>query len=83
MLTVMLFTAGQVMKEYQTPVLPVLISKVDSTTPQYLDTGKLKLFNSMEVLFPEYFQSIFKISPYHEKHFHTMELEIGSSNLLL
>ena len=84
---VVLSTAGQVLKEYPTPVLPVLISKVDSTTPQYLDTGKLKLFNSMEVLFPEYFQSIFKISPYHEKHFHTMELdktkEIGSSNLLL
>ena len=29
----------------------------------------------MEVLFPEYFQGIYGIFPYHEKHFHTMELD--------
>ena len=41
----------------------------------------------MEVLFPEYFQSISRIFPYHGKHFHTMELdktmETGFSNLVL
>ena len=35
----------------------------------------LHLFHGMEVLFPEYFQSISRISPYHGKHFHTMELD--------
>ena len=30
----------------------------------------------MEVLFPEYFQSISRIFPYHGQHFHTMELDI-------
>ena len=30
----------------------------------------------MEVLFPEYFQSISRIFPYHgQHHFHTMELD--------
>ena len=37
----------------------------------------------MEVLFPEYFQNISRIIPYHGKHFHTLELdktmEIGFS----
>ena len=41
----------------------------------------------MELLFPEYFQSISRIFPYHGKHFHTVELdktmEIGFSNLFL
>ena len=36
---------------------------------------ELDLFHSMEVLFPEYFQGIYGIFPYHEKHFHTMELD--------
>ena len=29
----------------------------------------------MEVLFPEYFQSVSRIFSYHEKHFNTMELD--------
>ena len=41
---------------------------------------------SMEVLFPQYSQSILKF-PYHEKYFHILELnktmEIGFSNLFL
>ena len=48
---------------------------------------KLDLFHGMEVLFPEYLQSISRIFPYHGKHFHTMELdktmEIGFPNLFL
>ena len=46
---------------------------------------KLDLFHSMEVLFPEYFQSVSRIFPYHGHIFHTMELvktiEIGFSNV--
>ena len=48
---------------------------------------KLNLFHSMEFLFPEYFQSISRIFPYHGQHFRTMELdktlEIGFCNLFL
>ena len=45
----------------------------------------MDLSHSMEVLFPEYYQSISRISSYHGQHFHTMELdktmEIGFFNL--
>ena len=49
-------------------------------------TNWTDLLHSMEVLFPEYFQSISKIFPCHENNVHTMELkkktmEIGFSNL--
>ena len=51
--------------------------------PTALALEKLNFFHTMEVLFPEYFQSISRIFPYYGKHFNTMELEIGFSNLFL
>ena len=47
--------------------------------------GKTGPLHRMEVLFPEYFQSISRIFPNHGEHFHTMELdktiEIGFLNI--
>ena len=53
--------------------------------PKPKNLSHWKPLHRMEVLFAEYVQSISRIFPYHEKHFHTMELdktiEIGFSNL--
>lgn len=51
------------------------VSASNCDTEFYREMGtleKLDLFNSMEVLFPEYCSRIF---PYHGTHFYTMELE--------